>query len=150
MQDDCFGIQAVERSRDRSWGCLSIVSDPAETRWDFGTGAHNVSCQWQELLAKCLQLSTEGTGDPRGSSTNFLLLLFLDRITWFISTKSIWSYSSSTVKHFSNAFSIIIPSLQEVEVETANTPSPESDNGRALKADSLRSTRSLTHWTAPL
>lgn len=61
-------------------------------------------------LAKWLQLSTEGTGDPRGSSKIFLF--FLVRITWFISTKSIWASSSSTVKHFANEFSIIIHNLQ--------------------------------------
>lgn len=152
VQDDCFGIQTVERDRGEDWGCLSIVSDLCRDQGELlAQGLRMVSCWWQALLGKVSAAQHWGDRGPKRVQCNGFFFL-LDRITWFISTKSIWSYSSSTFKHFANEFSIIIPDLQtrRFEVETANTPSPESDNGRALKADSLRSTRSLIHWTAHL
>lgn len=151
-KNDCFGIQTVERDRGEDWGCLSIVSDLCRDQGELlAQGLRTVSCWWQALLGKVSAAQHWGDRGPKRVQRNGFFFL-LDRITWFISTKSIWSYSSSTFKHFANEFSIIIPDLQtrRFEVETANTPSPESDNGRTLKADSLRSTRSLIHWTAHL
>lgn len=106
-----LGFRLWEGARAGGWGCLSIISDLCRHKVSFWLRvSHQCHAGGRPSLAKCLQLSTEGT--PRGSSTIIFLLLFLDRITLFISTKSIWSYSSSTVKHFANEFSIIIPNLQ--------------------------------------
>lgn len=112
VQDDCFGIQTVERDRGEDWGCLSIVSDLCRDQGELlAQGLRMVSCWWQALLGKVSAAQHWGDRGPKRVQCNGFFFL-LDRITWFISTKSIWSYSSSTFKHFANEFSIIIPNLQ--------------------------------------
>lgn len=97
------------------WGCLSIFSDLCRHKVNFGEfwlaqSLTMVSCCWQALLNKVSAAQHWWEWDPKRVHHNFIF--FLDRITWCISNKSIWSYSSSTVKHFANEFSSIIPNLQ--------------------------------------
>lgn len=107
---DCFGIQAV--GGGRGWGLRGSehYQWPLQAQGELLAQPHTsvmlvTGPPWQSVCSSALR-------GPQEGPAQYIFSLFLDRITWFVSTKSIWSHSSSTVKHFANEFSIVIPNVQ--------------------------------------